>query len=405
MGFAVDLGRLYLVKGELNQAASAMAMAAARQLNGTDQAVDAAGGAAQSLLDDSLHDASRYNFGSIVIGQPTLSLTSTVAEPALFATVADAIAAAGQTGAASTADGTTARHVTINMNADAPLLFWSLLTLGQSRHVSVAATAVAGISAPLCTACGIEPFAIAPIDSSDPTNFGFTQDTIYTFGYQCTGAQPAVLAGSTVRVPYLMIDRYDTGQALDEPSQAFRIGAGGLPADATVDTNSTPSSVTYECLRITNAENVWANAPTRACATPPPTVGIAAMCGLSARLTDPTTTAACTSAADISALAGLYAPDVSLDLNTAYASYTGNNRRLITVPVVDALSSTTVMTVLGFRQFLIQPLDASGTANNPSDVNSRFIAMYAGVVAPVRQGRFDGSCGATSGPGKVVLHQ
>jgi Flp pilus assembly protein TadG len=93
MGFAVDLGRLYLVKGELNQAASAMAMAAAKQLNGTDQAVDAADGAAQSLLDDSLHDASRYNFGSIVIGQPTLALTSTVAEPALFATVADAIAA------------------------------------------------------------------------------------------------------------------------------------------------------------------------------------------------------------------------------------------------------------------------------------------------------------------------
>jgi hypothetical protein len=63
------------------------------------------------------------------------------------------------------------------------------------------------------------------------------------------------------------------------------------------------------------------------------------------------------------------------------------------------------MTVLGFRQFLIQPLDASGTANNPSDVNSRFIAMYAGSVAPVRQGRFDGSCRATSGPGKVVLYQ
>src|SRR5215472_8341251 len=86
MGFAVDLGRLYLIKGELNQAANAMAMAAAQQLNGTDQAVDAAGGAAQSLLDDSLHDASRYNFGSIVIGQPTVALTSTVAEPALFAT-------------------------------------------------------------------------------------------------------------------------------------------------------------------------------------------------------------------------------------------------------------------------------------------------------------------------------
>jgi len=33
MGFAIDLGRLYLIRGELNQAASAMAMAAAAQLN------------------------------------------------------------------------------------------------------------------------------------------------------------------------------------------------------------------------------------------------------------------------------------------------------------------------------------------------------------------------------------
>ena len=37
MGFAVDLGRMYLVRGELNQAASAMAIAAASKLNGTDR--------------------------------------------------------------------------------------------------------------------------------------------------------------------------------------------------------------------------------------------------------------------------------------------------------------------------------------------------------------------------------
>ena len=35
MGFAIDLGRLYLIRGELNQAANAMALAAAAQLNGT----------------------------------------------------------------------------------------------------------------------------------------------------------------------------------------------------------------------------------------------------------------------------------------------------------------------------------------------------------------------------------
>ena len=38
MGFALDLGQLYLIRGELNQAAIAMAVAAAAQLNGTASA-------------------------------------------------------------------------------------------------------------------------------------------------------------------------------------------------------------------------------------------------------------------------------------------------------------------------------------------------------------------------------
>ncbi len=40
MGFALDLGRLYLVRGELNQAAAAAAIAAATQLIGTAASLD-----------------------------------------------------------------------------------------------------------------------------------------------------------------------------------------------------------------------------------------------------------------------------------------------------------------------------------------------------------------------------
>ncbi len=55
------------------------------------------------------------------------------------------------------------------------------------------------ISAPLCTACGIEPFAIAPVDATDTVNFGFTIGTEYTFGYQCTGTPtPAPLTGTAI---------------------------------------------------------------------------------------------------------------------------------------------------------------------------------------------------------------
>jgi hypothetical protein len=59
--------------------------------------------------------------------------------------------------------------------------------------------------------------------------------------------------------------------------------------------------------------------------------------------------------------------------------------------------------VLGFRQFLVMPAEG-GVAINPDDPNGRFVAMYIGSVAPVKQGRFDG-CQQSAGPGKVILHQ
>ena len=85
---------------------------------------------------------------------------------------------------------------------------------------------------------------------------------------------------------------------------------------------------------------------------------------------------------------------------------------MITVPVVDVLAPNTAtpMTVLGFRQFLLQP-NPDGTPFNPSDTNGRFVATYIGSPMPVKQGyvddRFGQSCPApvTSGPGKVVLHR
>jgi Flp pilus assembly protein TadG len=84
MGFAIDLGRLYLIRGELNQAATAMALAAAAQLVGTSASLGNATTAAQQSLDDSNHLGNKYNFGSLIIGQTTGNLTSTVNDPGLF---------------------------------------------------------------------------------------------------------------------------------------------------------------------------------------------------------------------------------------------------------------------------------------------------------------------------------
>jgi hypothetical protein len=363
----------------------------------------------------------RYNFGSLTLGQDAGNLTSTISEPVYFATVAGAL---GTDPNGASADGTTARHVQISVTADAPLLFWSLLSAGVSRKTPIAAQALAGVSAPLCTACGIEPFAIAAKDAADLVNFGLadptdpTLPTNYTFYYNCTGTAPAFLPNSGQLAPYTIINRYDASSTTvpDETDQLFRIGASGLASSTTP--NPTGSTIPIGCVGIGDPlEAVW-NGPVFSAAPPQCTAALppgaqAAMCGLFSRVDNTTLPAACTAAVtDYSALAAAAPidtdPGVAQDL---YSAYQGNGRRVITVPVVDVLAvNTSTPMTLGFRQFLLQP-NPDGTPFNPSDTNGRFVATYIGSPMPVKQGyiddRFGQSCPApvTSGPGKVVLHR
>ena len=413
MGFAIDLGRLYLVRGELNHAAEAAALAAAAQLMGTSGSLDRANTAAQVAITQN-----KYNFGSLTPGEGGGNLTSTITDPAYFATIAGAT---GTDPNGAAADGTSARHVQISLTADAPLLFWSLLSAGAARKTPIAAQALAGVSAPLCTACGIEPFAIAAKDSSDLANFGFgdpADDVHYTFYYNCTGTTPTFLPNSGQSMAYTIVNRYDASSTTvpDESDQLFRYAASGLLSSTTP--NPTGSTVPLGCVGIGDTlEAVWSGplytAVPQVCTAPLPQIAGAALCGLSTRVDNTTLPAACSTAVtDYASLAA--AAPIDTDPGTTqdlYSAYNGNGRRVLTLPVVDALppNAATPMTVLGFRQFLLQPAP-DGTPFNPSDSNGRFVATYIGSPMPLKSGNIDdrlgfGACPVTSGPGKVVLHQ
>jgi Flp pilus assembly protein TadG len=411
MGFALDLGRLYLVRGELNQAANSAAIAAAQQLIGTDASLGNATTSADQVL-----AANTYNFGSIQIGASSGNLTSTINAPAYYAAVADAAQ-----GSSTQADGATARHVTISLTADAPLLFWSLLPGGESRKTPIAAQAVAGVSAPLCSVCGVEPFAVQARDPSDTVNFGFGDPLggqVFTFAYSCTGnPAPGPLAGTGIVVPYLILNRYDASNATaDETQQLFRSGAAGVPASTGV--NPTGSSVPLGCFAINDSvEVVWASAAPAACATRAVQSSVAAaLCGMYSRFDTATQPNACvTSVTDFANLSASFAPDTDTTSGLAdlYANYSGTGKRVITVAIVDTLAGNTLqtMTILGFRQFLVEP-NSDGSFPDPGDLNGRFPVQYIGSPMPVKQGyvddRFALACPAGqvgSGPGKVVLHQ
>jgi len=393
MGFAVDLGRLYLIRGELKTAANAMALAAAQQLIGTEEALNHATTMALLTLDQGSGFGNRYNFGMLRLGESTGLLASETPQPAYFATL-EAAVAGDET--ASQAGGTEARYARVTVSAEAPLVFWGLLSLGAERKTLIRAQAVAGISAPLCTACGIEPIAIAALDPEDPIHFGFTPNTKYTFAYSCTGAPAPGALANTVRVlSYVLLDHYNAEATTlaDEQTQLYRIGAQGLLPSA---------NTALSCLSINAEKQIWTSAAPRACTQIVVSQVTSFLCGLTTRFSAETPDA-CAGVPEVESLAGVYQPDTDLTDLDDYAAYTGNGRRVITVAVVDQIQNTSAMIVYGFRQFLVAP-NPDDVTINPADRYGRFAALYIGYPVPVRQGRFDG-CVVTAGPGKVVLHQ
>jgi Flp pilus assembly protein TadG len=415
MGFALDLGRLYLVRGELNQAANAMALAAASQLLGTSASLDNASTAANQSVDPSNPLANKYFYASIGVGQGAGTLASTAGPPTYYATVSDALT--GPTG--NQADGTTARHALVQITADTPLLFWGMLSVGQSRRTTVASQAIAGISAPVCVACGIEPFVVAAADPTDTTNFGFgdpTAGTLFTFAFECSGTPPpSTLPGTGVLLNYGILNRYDSGNAtLDESQQLYVDGANGLLTSQ--NPNPTGSTVPLACVGINDAsELIWASTSPNTCTSAAPIGVNEALCGMYSRLDNTVQPGICqTNVTDFVDLSAAYLPDTDITTGQAnlYSDYTGNGRRIITVPVVSSLAPdvVTTMTVLGFAQFLLE-LNSDGSLPDPADTNGRFVAMYIGSPKPLKAGYVDDhfslSCPVPvpSGPGKVVLHQ
>lgn len=394
MGFAVDLGRLYMARAELKAAANSMALSAARELIGTDLSIENATAAGRRTLDST--SGNRYDYGGVRIGETTGSLASEAQTPTYWENAADATAE--QEGAGGTeAGGPTARHARITITGETPLIFWSFLSLGQERKVNLITRSVAGRSAPLCTACQIESIAVASLDATDTTHYGFTPNTKYTFGYQCTGiGQPGLLAGTVQRISYLLLNRLNDDATLfaDPSSQLYRIGAQGLPG-STVTARS--------CFQLGAEESLWTNASPNPCVQNVSSLVSAFVCGLASRF-DVVPPASCAQVPEIDSMAQAYQADTELADIEDYAAYTGTTRRVITVPVVETLSTTGTMTVLAFRQFLVEPVQ-NNTVINTADSNGRFGALYIGSVAPVRQGSFAGCAQPVAGPGKVVLHQ
>jgi Flp pilus assembly protein TadG len=409
--FATDFGRMYLIQGELQTAADAAALAAATQLVGTQSSSEHGNDQITASFDTTTGNDNRFNLRLSSISSSGGTGLVTTQSNDYFSTVADALANVngGQTGGIDWGSGSYPKYVRVQITAQAPVLFLPIFNRSFTTLPTVTAKSVAGISAPICSACGIDGLAVADLSGgSDPANYGFIPGHFYTLyllrAQRNNGAAtpPAPIDGSQLAA-YVVLNHIPNGpQGLDADATLYELAAGGLSNNPTLAIPGTVAVGSTETLYTAGTSL---------------TVGPDILCGLNVRFAvDPSLTPNC-SAVDgglFPSLSSLFTADTDPGGAGGYAAgtglqdfaieYDGNVRRVLTVTVVD---STSTLSVLNFRQFLIDPAPPSATITQGLDttlLTGAFRAQYLGAPVPIRCGGVGGICTITSGVGRTVLH-
>ena len=409
---ATDIARLYLIQGELQAAADAAALAAASRLVGTTNSTLHAGDQVTASFDSTTGNDNRFNLRMNQIGAAGNLATTTDMD--FFSILVDARANVngGQSEGIDWGSGNYPKYVRVQVTAQAPVLFLPLLTRAFGSLPTVTAAAVAGISAPMCTACGIEGLAV--VDQSggaDPINYGFVPGDFYTL-YLTTSQQspntpttPAPLAGTESAVEYVILNHIPNGLSdLDLDGTLFELGAAGISSSSGLEPPGSISVDTTEVGYVDLSGNTGAGT----------TVGRDILCGLNVRFGVDAAENVCgtVNSSEFAELAPLFIPDtdtnLSGDTNTLgfglqdfATEYDGNLRRILTLAVID---STDTLSVLNFRQFLIE-MSANVTQGlDPNLASGAFRAQYIGTPVLLRCGGIGGMCSLSQGVGKVVLH-
>lgn len=335
LGLAFDLGRMFIVKNELQAFVDASAIAACRQMDGTQTGIQSAHTtAASGPLGSSQPNG--WNFDTNTVA----NVTDTYATS--FTGTYDAYATA------SSVATNNYRFVNVTANATVPLYFMGVLP-GLSTQQTLQATATGGQKAQSSVGNGgLEPFMPDGHNNADLTNFGFVQNGEYTLKWGSGNSGNGKGSGSgnnsgnatttcandlswTDPNPASQHGYVDLGQGNGNSSLNSVIVYGGYP-----NANSTPSSIStgssvLQLVPGNRGASIFSSLVTRA-----------------AEDTDQS----------------------SLTWAQYQAAGIGNGRRVITVPVGDP---TTIQgngngteLVMGFANFLLEPSSTySGGSSGP----------------------------------------
>ena len=300
IGLAVDVGRLYVVKTELQRFADSAAAAAAYELNGTASGVASATSLVQNGFGSSA-GRNGWDFGTKIVTNTQATFAAVLAGPY----------------SSSPGDASNVKFVQVIATETVPYFFLPVLP-GISSSGTASASAIAGQKQQTSLRDGLAPFSPDAHSASD-SNFGFTVGTLYTLkwappgqrtksGGSCAGDIGFVPAGGSSERGYI-----DVGQ-----------GSGNSNLVAViVDNNYYLANPLSSGSSLTMISTITGNK----------SVGDA----LNTRFNQDTDTT-----------------------STDYAHYTGNGRRTLVVPVNNHSDPPLVS---GFGAFFIRN-DACGTSNN-----------------------------------------
>src|SRR2546427_7997851 len=232
---AVDVGRFYVIQGELQTAADAAALAAATHLVGTMSGTVQADQQWNASFDSTTGNDNRFNLGlNRILFSSNLAAQTTVL---YFSSVADAIGnTGGLTGAGiDWGSGAYPKYARVQISAQAPILFAPFLNRSPGSLPTVTVSAIAGLSAPLCAASGIDDLAIVdPSMGADSDHFGLIPGDYYTLSLS---SSQAALDSTDSTIAYVVLDHFPNGvqdtNLLDD--LLFELGATSVSTSAGLD--------------------------------------------------------------------------------------------------------------------------------------------------------------------------
>jgi Flp pilus assembly protein TadG len=353
LGLAVDVGRMFILKNELQTFADASALAACAKLDGSGSGITAADTIAkQGPLGTTVPNG--YNFDTVAITNVTTAYATSLNGTYDSAATASAV------------NPNTYAFMSITSQATMSLYFLPMIP-GIPFHYTVSAKAVAGEMKQTggVTGGGLAPFAPEAHDINDTTNFGFTAGHSYTLKWG---------NGTETTCSGDLNDPWPTGESTNFPAEHgfVDIGTGNSNAnikDAIVNSDYPPAGMI-----------ISSTTPNNTLGAVPGNRGASVFGALQSR-----------SAQD--------SDQTSLNYTAYKLSNTGNGRRILVVPVSEnwglgAGGTKTDVTVMGFASFFIPP--SAGISGN----SGPFCAEYIG-----RATSWNGPAGGTDGTVtyKIVL--